>query len=53
VILATSREPLRVAGEHLYDVPGMEVPEPPDLTGPERPDTPFSQERGQLAEIGN
>jgi predicted ATPase/DNA-binding SARP family transcriptional activator len=32
-VLATSREPLRVAGEHLYDVPGMEVPSSRDLSG--------------------
>jgi DNA-binding SARP family transcriptional activator len=36
-VFATSREPLRIAGEHVYDVPGMEVPEPPDLTGLSRP----------------
>ena len=27
-IIATSREPLRVAGEHAYRVPSLEVPEP-------------------------
>jgi DNA-binding SARP family transcriptional activator len=32
-MLATSREPLRVPGEHLYEVPGMEVPASRDLSG--------------------
>ena len=33
-LLATSREPLRVAGEHLYDLPPMALPAPGDA--PER-----------------
>jgi len=32
-VLATSREPLHVPGEHLYDAPPMEVPPSRDLSG--------------------
>ena len=34
-ILATSREPLRVAGEVVFRVPSMAIPDPEQRLGPE------------------